>query len=96
MSTFSWNFFLLGIIIININNVNSNIPFTILVPLMLHQTPFKPKAVIPLSNIAIGILSPVSIILTKDGVTVFPNPENAPVVVISIHIKNCEYANILR
>lgn len=54
---------------------------------MLIQTPFNPKVSIPLNKIAIGILKPVNIILTQEGVTVLPNPLNAPAVVISMQHK---------
>ena len=35
-----------------------------------------------------GILLPVKIILTNDGIKVFPSPLNAPAITISIHINN--------
>ena len=63
-----------GLITITEYSITSNIPFTILVPLILHHTPFIPKISGLNKIIAKGTLKPVRIILIIDGVTVFPTP----------------------
>ena len=80
----------------NMNQVVSTIPFIILEILILHQTPFNPKRFGEDKIKAAGILSPVSIVLTRDGGNVFPIPLNAPAVAISMHIKNWDTPSILR
>ena len=62
---------------------------------ILHQIPFSPKAV-DVSAIAIGIRAAVKIILEIDGGIVLPNHENAPAVVNSIHINNCDTPKIFK
>ena len=62
-------------------------PFNMDDKLILHQTPDKPKAVL-LKNMAAGILKVFKIMLFNVGGNVFPKPLKAPVVPISIVIKN--------
>ena len=62
------------LITINENSNTSTIPFTILVPLILHHTPFIPKISGLNKIIAKGTLNPVKIIHIIDGITVLPTP----------------------
>ena len=78
-----------------INQVTSTTPFRKLEILMLHQIPFSPSAV-PDRISAIGIRADVSTTLSTAGGIVFPRPENAPVVIISIQRKISDIPRICR
>ena len=73
----------------------STSPLNMLDIVILHQTPFSPRGVAERAR-AIGMRAPVRIALTMDGGTVRPRPENAPAVVISMHIKSWETPRICR
>ena len=60
------------------NSPDKTIPLKILDIDIDHQTPFSPRIVAVDKNIANGILAPVKIILTSEGVKVFPKPLKAP------------------
>ena len=70
-------------------------PLHILEIVILHQIPFSPSGV-EIRSRAIGIRATVREVLTMDGGRVRPSPENAPAVVISIHMKSWENPSIRR
>ena len=66
-----------------------------LVTVNAHQTPSIPRGVAD-SAAATGSLADVKIMLRMEDGSVFPNPENAPTVVISMHMNIWEYPRIFR
>ena len=78
------------------NQLKRTIPFKTEVIEMLHQTPDIPSRNGCDKNRASGIRAAVSDMPTIEGGYVLPIPLNAPPVVISMHMKNCEIPNILR
>lgn len=71
------------------NNAQTITPLNILEIDTLHQIPSNPREV-EAKKYANGIRAAVNTILIIEGGTVFPSPANAPAVVISTHINNCE------
>ena len=76
------------------NQLKRTIPFKTDVIEMLHHTPDIPRRNGCDKNRASGIRAAVSDMPTIEGGYVLPIPLNAPPVVISIHMKNCEIPNI--
>lgn len=62
---------------------------------MLHHIPVRAREVWIRAS-AIGIRRAVNRMLTSEGGTVFPNPENAPAVIISTLINSCDTPKITK
>ena len=63
---------------------------------MLHQMPSRPRGVADDRSMAAGIRAAVKIMLTNDGVSVWPKPEKAPLVTPSPHMHIWQMPKLVR